>query len=664
MKDDKTPTEETPENEKKGKVYNLRENIGQAKKWKILGSIHGGFIHLFFNQEKASSLRIIAAYISVLLTIGSAYLSYFGFLHYIDASLAFILTIGIHILLLFSAWQLSTHSISGQARIKFFSAFIFALLFTVFFSYSELIDNIYSKDKRLVDEIDKAEQLGLEISEPIEDEMQTKISSLHINFKSDVDKINTKIVTNVIDKVHVEFEKLLEKMRENIITEQLVHDEVTNLNLFTVDSAETENEEWYLYFLQEDQRLKKAEQTVSERKYNNISIAAKKYYKSYENLNSSSDSITQINLSQYSHNLTNLIISVNENTNASIRLINYTFPKEYYERVKEIENINKFLVWKERVYDRMSFETIEDSKTTLTSFISHVPTISSGERRDYMAKINEIGKFIGGREHFEFVYGLLFRDFHLLALFSLLLALSIGISILLASLVSRDEDVLLNKTKDFAIKSILQVGDEGESETPVINKMKKILTLLNSSNFNINNLYSNYPIVLLQSDIFRHGLSKEFAAFVSYKLIKVIDKNNFMITESLLNKLSNLLNESDSHIIIKKLKSIENIQFTKKDFSKILQTLELNEIVNLNPQATKLEQMSLDTSDNLLTQANATGGNYTINFKKLLFVITRNPKIGIKPELIHWLTTELEKSKSAESYKMQKQYAIVDSLMN
>lgn len=676
--------------------------FAKIKDSKIVKTLWKNISKQFFGLDNINSIRKIVSLTSIILSFASGYTTYHGLLFYVDNNyvLAFLVTISIQGLLLVSAWQLRSKIFRRGKKIVFLISLILTMLISVSFSYSCLLEKLYPLKDRKKDEIERVKIVSANVIKPLTDRLyeghnkQIRLLNIELtNFHKEI--------VNLINPLR---KGLYKNLNSKIIEESSAKENyrLNEIQLKIQLSRSTGEVENSLKSSGIRQSNAVGAMIAAQNKYDEIENAIKTFNTAYENLmkSSSIDALTNYNVEL--SNLRSIAYNLND-SGENIPQFNVVLPEKLATCVKDASDLESlFKIGTSIIGKKIDDLSLREIREQFIEFLMKVPYsqkggivpyISDEKRAVYLKMVEDIGKY-GGDEvhHFILAVGLLFVNFNWLAAFALTLAFVIDLMILLCGLVGVKDVIIFSGELEDALNAALEVGPNNVPKNHDSDKVTRIFQILEKSKPNFGDKKKTNPIVLYSSDLEKFYMSKEYAVFTSNELAQISEKDNYMITEKVLERLELILSPNCKSYITDRLKSIMGIEFEEEKFLSALEKLDLlgkerpssienwvkeklgiskksdpisdpiysfpkiwllnfeelkNKIISNEGLAKNQKDELLSIFTNLISKL-VEYENDSERLKELILIIAHNPKICISSNLVNWLAVQLRETKDAE----------------
>lgn len=597
------------------------------------------FANSLLNIDHPSNSKKLAAFASVLLSVGSGITTFNGLLYYVDVVLATIITIGIQSLLLISAWQIHSDRLDRMTKLSFGFAMALTMLISVFFSYSDLLDGIYQPEARVGNEVQRVRSEAYTIIEPLREDLEGETSQLAVGFYQSLNEYDKFVNQTVGASTGQIYDAQLKNIKDSLAAKARIEQEIQKKRENNGNAAKVKQADRNINYLENRLRNRSNAQQINQLKLDAILAAQANYDDAFERLNGAPDSITGKNLAKYDKAIVELAKTVNTNVsnNRKIALSSLSMPDTLAQLATGIGQINDFLAWKSTSFDVEIPDDILVLRQQLNELLNRIPHIEDRDREKLLSVTNNISKYGGEASHFALAFGALFIDFNILALFALTIAFAIDTLILLCGFLGKDR-ALKEVSKsgiESSIRSVFTAEYDKKKDIMNYEKVGRMLTFLNNSN--INHKTANgieYPIAVYQSDIEKNDLTKEFAVLNAHGMTRVIDNNVYMITDDIISKIRNLLEKEEAYLISKKMELIKGHQFDQKTLFRVLDNLKIKDSVKVVQRTTRIKPKSRSSRSSATEQK--------VNIKEVISLVARNPVIGVEGRLVKWLGEQIQ----------------------
>lgn len=499
----------------------------------IISQYFSSLLGVGYDSKRESSLTRILIVSTIFLSIASGFTTYIGLTQYVPPIIALLMTIAIQGLLFTASWRIGATLSASKFKFSLLIIYFTTMLTSVFFSYSALLDKIYSPDSRIRDELDRARITSNNIINSLTTDLFEYTKTLNdstINLITDWQNSFNFIVRTVFIKAT---EQANEKMSQYKKMQEFYNIELqkggTPVSYKDIKGLSPpgrgniaiglEKEMVNYFYTEVDPIITNLAR---------IDSLLKKHKSDVSCLLMSPDSLSMKNLTVVSetHNsLLNTLSDINYN-NDSIQM-----PLGIYHLVSKIDDLRNYNNWKENNYKLFEIKTTEKVKSISLECLERMPFIKSKNKKIARNLINEIGKHEGvDVHHFELATGELF-NFNFLAVGALLLAFAIDFLILFCGLMGARPDSFLTMRKpddlfdiqEIALETILslKLSHNGRInyKDPYI---QRIVEILKRCKPDIELAYEGMPATLEKEDIVSLNMSKEIGVFLALELARAL----------------------------------------------------------------------------------------------------------------------------------------------
>ena len=489
----------------------------------LLRSVYG----VSFDDQRERFLVLALSVASFALATASFYTTFQGANQYVPAFFAFMIALGINIILLATSWRIGAMFLSGTLKPTVTVIFIATFTISVFFSYSALLDRIYSKSSREQDELRRSRIRTNDITRRVANELRTATA-----YEETISKVRQQLDTWHSQTVNVTG-PVLNSLRNSYATKAARYDQYT----VSIDALENG-----------PLTRRRAAQLDRERAGQNsllttgiaplrdqlkrLNDTEKSFSDSYVELTKSDQTLTTENLAKLQGAYKAFVSLLSTKSSPLIQEV----PAEVPPAVEMIDQVNAFFAVEKRL-DFAAMTNLADVRKAVSDLVSKLPgpsitNKSDEDRRLLLEQMDNIGKY-GGEEAHPFVLAANELNYgNYLAIGALLIAIAIDGLVLFAGVVSARpssllvlrKPALLMEVVESSLDAMMSLNLESRRPTgnPRIDKIVKILRLCkpdvqSAADFGI-------PAYLSIEDVERENVGDEIAVFLATKLA-TIDEN-------------------------------------------------------------------------------------------------------------------------------------------
>ena len=515
-------------------LYTIKESFNKLKSPIIL-DYFTSLLGIGYDSNREKTLTHVLIVSSIFLSITSGYTTFNGLCEYVPSFIAVLATFGIQGLLFSSSWRI------GVVLVKTFKPqllliFIITLCISVFFSYSALLNQIYSYENRSNTQLNRAKINVTSI-------FNEKKSSYINNYKNHI-KTYKKQLNDWNQRFNIALKPIVDKQTKLLEYNRNEYKKYEDLYHRELNEGGTVTEEGYVtgpgVGTYSKQYKKKYEDYYS--KY----LIIKHRNEKLNGLVETNNNLVSTLLSKKTINDDSIVIKFRKNYNEIVPIIasnlelkgeskNIFLPDEITELFDIIKDYSEFNEWSEINCNFQRCQNINVLKNNALQCIDQMPLIESEKKSDSQKSISEIGRYYGKHvHHFSLAVNEL-SSLNVLAIGSLIVALSIDCLILFCGLLAARPESFLNMTsaesladvQELAIETVFAL-DLSESFVNSINDpyVKKLAIMLQLGQPDIELAYSGMPIIIENSLIATTKLSQEIGVLISLQFANKINEFN------------------------------------------------------------------------------------------------------------------------------------------
>ncbi|HBY01433.1 MAG TPA: hypothetical protein DEG92_02645 [Rikenellaceae bacterium] len=466
---------------------------------------------------------------SILLTFASGYTTFCGLLEYVQTFIAVLVTIGIQGLLFASSWRLGA-GLLQNFKISVIFIFFITMIVSVFFSYSDLLNKMFSPEDRRRLQIERATEQASNIIYDVRLKIEDELNQTTSSIKSDFEKYNQEqniaikksltVLNDDINKTeskYKEFERLFKREVENggtsISANQISKPGYGNI------SKDYENKYQTIYdseYLPKKRDVEHLEKIIA----NNIFLA--------NSVKNSHNTLLSENIRKYRENIDQYGLKLK----SDFEITNVGFPSNINNNINYIIRLNEFnLLQKEECNIKTSFD-LSVVKHTLNECVSLAPIEPPEQKREILHKINKIGLSDGDKVHYFLLSINELTQKNILAFGALFIALSMdGLILFCGILASRPESYLNMKSVDDlievqeqALQTVFEIKFD-ETFLKGINSryIRHLINILSNCVPDMELAYQGIPVVMRRETIESMNLGRELGTLIALKLAEIVN---------------------------------------------------------------------------------------------------------------------------------------------
>jgi hypothetical protein len=440
----------------------------------------GSLLGVGHDSGRENTLTLILFTSSIFLGLASLYTTFWGLNQYVHPIIALFIALGLNGLLFAVSWRIGVNLISGTLKPSLALIFFITLSTSVFFSYSSLLDTIYSKETRKRDELHRSKIKGEQLTSQL-----TQLVYEKSNFMNSANRIRLAL-DNWYNETVKAYSGVVADARKRSVRNIDNYNRLTERLNRLRSGKQTETTQSLINRTESSRNNIANSQLIPvETQLARIDPAKDEFDKAYSDLLQSNSSLTIENynkmLSAYKRYVNELSQEVKD------------VPQEIYKQVEELDQTNQFFTWKEKNFDLTKKQDIEAIRYSLFDYIDKIPKsfTEKGESFDEIQKIrnqtDEIGKYGGDQVHpFVLSIGELY-NWNYLAVGSLLIAVVLDGLVLLCGLVGAQPTSFLTMRRTEQLDEAIELGlstllslnlqARGDTKNPFINRIITILKL-------------------------------------------------------------------------------------------------------------------------------------------------------------------------------------------
>jgi hypothetical protein len=367
------------------------------------------------NREKSLSVVLIVS--SLFLSIASGSTTFLGFCEYLHWFFALLLTFGLQGLLFVVSWRIGSAWIANKLKWQLIVIFLISLATSVFFSYTSLLNTVYSAEQRKSDELQDSKMTAYNLVIKLKDVLQNKT-----NYESAITFSRNQLLKwyqNATDNYQKEYKEIkanLEKSKarsERLKSKLEVQTQKKRLN------PNNRNTNDYLNVLETSSNVKNAQVKPLTEKLVTIDTLKNNFENSFSKLTASDYNINIQNLNKvyyaYAELVSNLSYSKQVDISDSLK-----------NTISQLTKVQDFISYANDSIRINQIEDIDTLRKTLYTFLTKVPQINAIEVQEITSTIGKIGKYGGDKVHFFVVSLKQLWNWNFLAIGAFLIALFIA----------------------------------------------------------------------------------------------------------------------------------------------------------------------------------------------------------------------------------------------
>lgn len=479
------------------------EKITEVIKTPVVWEYFGSLIGVAYDSNRERSLSAVLLISSLFLTIASGYTTFQGMKEYVPTFIALLMTLGVQGLLFAVSWRIGVALVTDRFKYSLFLIYTIAVITSVFFSYSSLLNVIYKPSERKIDELERSKHEALTLT--------------------------SQIINRI--KVGSDYDNNVSQVRKGLYEWQ------KNTYPRYIDSLQRDNNRAVARYYR-SLSTENSSPSLSQNLYDDaISLKSKaeklkeEFEASFSELLKSDDALTVKNLDAANQTYIKLVIALSGRTLDSGT---NSLGAKFTEPIKKIGDINEFLAWTKQNLQIRDRNDLESLKSSLYSFSYKLPVAAGDSNQELLNSIRNIGKY-GGEGVHQFVLSIgALRERNILAIGALSIAIFVDVLVLLCGLLgARPDSILamrkpedLEKISERALETVLSINLDRVSTDDYVNRIINILKLCKPD---IQSPTLGVPAIIEVDQIQSQDLAKELAIFTNSGLVIRSDDNTKFI---------------------------------------------------------------------------------------------------------------------------------------
>src|SRR5436305_159694 len=130
-------------------------SISRWARLPIMGHFFSSLLGVGFDSKRERSLNKALVVSTLFLKLGSGYTTWAGLYQYVPWLVALLITLAIQGLLFASSWRLGASMYSRNFKISLLVIYLITMATSVFFSYSGLLERVYTPSRRESDQLQR-----------------------------------------------------------------------------------------------------------------------------------------------------------------------------------------------------------------------------------------------------------------------------------------------------------------------------------------------------------------------------------------------------------------------------------------------------------------------------------------------------------------------------
>jgi len=479
---------------------------------------------------------------STILSVASGFTTLGGLLEYLPFIIAFLVTLGIQSLLFAVCWRIGSDLKVGQTKLLMWLILIVTMGTSIFFSYSSLLDTIYSKEMRKEDEIKFAQRECADIVNEIKKDIISTFNPDSLDLT-----IQQKMYTwqkNVKSSYESSYQNLKEKnkeyvdrvqLQENLINKQL---EALKINNDSLNQAKYQQRVNSLSWLTTSRLI------PTSKKVNTVKPIVISFDKKFQNFLAHRDSMTISNFEELEDIYKSIVQAFgidDKKANLPDSMYYYIEQLQFSEHaIKECDNFE--------INNGQTTSSLRDNLLSLNSSLTYLnDTIS----QNLFDKAFDFGKYSGENVHYFVVSTTQLKRKNPLAFGALFIAIAIDLLVFFCGvlgaqptslLLIRNQEQLIQFAEN-GLHDILGMNlNEKLPENAPIN-IKRMVEILRNSKPSVNLAKTGTPAVLTKDKIDELNLANEVGIFLASGYAKKLtNSEDIGLTTVLLMWLSHQIN--------------------------------------------------------------------------------------------------------------------------
>ncbi len=465
-----------------------------------------------YDSNKEKSLSVVLIISSLFLSIASGSTTFLGFREYIHWSFSLLMTLGLQGLLFVVSWRIGSAWIANKLKWQLILIYLIAFSTSVFFSYSSLLNTVYSPKQRNIDEIQDSKILAFNLVLKLKEVIKAKTNYENsVTFSrnqllkwyenaTDNYQKEYKEIRNTLDKTKSTSDRLKNKLEVQIKKKRL-NPSVRNTNDYLNTLENSNNSTGKIKPLGEKLKI--------------IDTLKIKFEKDFSNLTSTDFNINIQNLNivryTYAELISNLSYSKQVDINDSLK-----------NTISQLSKVQDFIKYSNDSLKINQIENLDTLKKSLYSFIAKVPQINESEVNEITASIGTIGKYGGDKVHFFVVSLKQLWSWNFLAIGSFIIAFFIDILVLLCGLLGAKPESFLNIKNADDLDDLIELSLETiisanvkRTNLPADPYAKRILLLLRACEPDLDLAKFGTPATISIAKIKELNMATELGIFLS-----------------------------------------------------------------------------------------------------------------------------------------------------
>lgn len=499
---------------------------------KKLSSYISSLIDIGYGAGTDKAIATVLVIASILLSIASGYTTFHGLAQYTPEFIAFLIMLGVQGLLFGVSWKLGQLYVVREINPAMWTIWFITVFVSIFFSYSSLLDSVYSKEERRENREIESVTLGGTILKRLENDLEASLqqktvnidTSSYSNWKEEVVSEVNSIVTTVEKEVHrrtKEYEKLKGIYNKELNFGGTKYKDnrgrmvTSSSGVGNISNEYKQEMESYGTFELEPYRTK-AENLIKSREIILENIALFETSKNLEALN----------------NVYMQCVNMTKEFGGKVFNCSYNTLDKHLSELNVLSKVrNDFInsCSNEKVLGGSFEENIQALRKCI-----RLASIQEEKTKKYLIELNHFQKNEGQHAHFFVVAISELIKLSYLAVGSLILAIAIDLLILLCSLVASKHNTFLSisdakelqQMNNYPLEIILGTNITIEKNDPeMIRRMKELMV---KGTFKLEYAKKSYSMVISMDDVKEIGLHKELGTFFTMDLAKPFDNGKII----------------------------------------------------------------------------------------------------------------------------------------
>jgi len=491
---------------------------------KKLSSYISSLIDIGYGAGTDKAIATVLVTASILLSIASGYTTFHGLVQYTPEFIAFLIMLGVQGLLFGVSWKLGQLYVVREINPAMWTIWFITAFVSIFFSYSSLLDSVYSKEERKENREIESVTLGSTILKRLENDLGAYLKQKSVSIDTS-SYSNWKI--EVISKVN----NIVSEVEKEVRRRTKEYEKLKGIYNKEVDSGGTK----YKNARGQIVRSSSGEGDISNKykkemeNYKSLELQPYKI-KAEKLLNSRKIILKNIALFETSKNMGALnsvhmqCVDITKELGGEVFNCNYNTLDKHFSELDTLSKVH------DKFVDSCSNEKVlggsfEENIRILRKCI-RLASIQEEKTKKYLKELNHFQKNEGSHAHFFIVAISELMKLSYLAVGSLILALAIDLLILLCSLVASKHNTFLSisETKElqqmnsYPLEIILGTNVEIEKDDPVL--IKRMKELMIRGTFELEYAKKSYSMIMHMKDVKEIGLHKELGTFFAMNLAK------------------------------------------------------------------------------------------------------------------------------------------------